>query len=312
MKKLKFILFLFSLSSILLATKNESTNTNNPTQITQEMVDDSIRKYGINIYEETQAVEEIKSTYVDYSMKEPEIKSGLKDAKRNIATNFVYVENDMYRIYCRAGFITTIYLNPDEEIIYTAGGDTARWVIDQGTSGSEKGVRQVVVIKPFFTGIKSNLLINTSKRSYNFFLQAANDWYNPAVEFLYPKEAQKALENIKKNTIASTNVSLESLNYDYKWNKKKYYWSPREVFNDGSKTFVILNEAIKNREIPVLYIKDEQTGKLALVRYRMQDNVAVIDRLFEQATLKMGKKEITIKRKGSMVRNESDIYRIRR
>ena len=55
----------------------------------------------------------------------------------------------MYRIYARAGFITTIYLNPDEKVIYLAGGgDTARWVIDVGSTGSNKGQQQIVAVKP--------------------------------------------------------------------------------------------------------------------------------------------------------------------
>ena len=80
----------------------------------------------------------VELQYEDFSYQEPVIKTGLKEAKQNVKTTFVYNENDMYRVYARTGFLTTIYLNSDEEVIYLAGGDTARWAIDEGVTGSKE------------------------------------------------------------------------------------------------------------------------------------------------------------------------------
>jgi type IV secretion system protein VirB9 len=307
-KKLQNLAMLFMMALVLSIPGHASEVV-----ITDEMVKQSIEKYGVNIYAEYQAAEELRNEYKDYSMKEPEIKSGIKEAKRSVATRFVYFEDDMYRIYCRAGFITTIYLNPDEEIIYTAGGDTARWVIDVGKTGSSEGERQIVAVKPFLAGIKTNLVVNTNKRSYNFFLHAANDWYNPEVRFLYPQDEKMKFQNKAATTLGqTTKVSLDKLNYEYKWNNKRIFFAPKQVFDDGEKTFIILREAVKTREIPVVYIKDEQTGNLAIVNSRMNENTIVIDRLFDAATLKLGKKEVVIKRKGAYTRRADSASRVRR
>lgn len=307
--------WIFVIAVLLLVGYIVKANEIDDDVVTQEMIDDSMKLYGVNIYEEAQVADQVEKMYQDFSMKEPEIKSGLKEAKANVKTNFVYAEGDMYRIYARSGFLTTIYFNPDESITYIAGGDTARWVIDEGVAGGKDGTRQIITLKPFFPAIKTNLVVSTNKRSYNFFLHSANDWYNPAVEFLYPQDIKDKIAKNKQSIVATTNVSVNDMNFGYKWNKKRYNWSPIQVYDDGKKTFVTFRQDISAREIPAIFIKDEQIGKEALVRNRFSgkdSNIFILDRLVDQIILKSGKKSITIKRNGSFIRNESDNYPIRR
>lgn len=251
--------------------------------------------------------------YVDFSMAEPEIRSGAKAAKQNIGTTFVYSEKDMYRIYCREGFLTTIYFNPDEEITFMAGGDTERWTVEEGITGSKDGNRTIVTLKPFMTGIKTNLIINTNKRTYNFFLHAANDWYNPMVTFRYPQDIM--LKNLKRKQQDAqlTPINLENLNYSYEWKKTKDPWCPMQVFDDGEKTFILLSKKADAYQLPVIFIRDEQTGKEAMVRgnYNPDTNNFIIDRLVNQVVLQYGKKKVVIKRDGSFIKQPKDHYPVR-
>lgn len=250
--------------------------------------------------------------YEDFSYKEPVIQTGLKQAKENVKTTFVYNENDLFRIYARAGFITTVNLNTDEEVIYLAGGDTARWAIDVGTAGSQKGQHQIIAIKPFFPGIKTNLIVSTTKRTYQFFLHSANDWYNPTVSFVYPNDEKIAQLKIEKQRQESTPINIDNLNYGYEWKQTKDNFCPTQVFDDGQKTFIVLPKKIE--ELPIVMIRDEQTGDEAIVRYRYNPNnrMFIIDRLFEQAILKLGKRNIVIKKDGSFIKSKNDYYPINR
>ncbi|MCB8566322.1 TrbG/VirB9 family P-type conjugative transfer protein [Fusobacterium ulcerans] len=251
--------------------------------------------------------------YIDFSMAEPEIRSGAKAARQNIGTTFVYSEKDMYRIYCREGFLTTIYFNPDEEITFMAGGDTERWTVEEGITGSKDGNRTIVTLKPFMTGIKTNLIINTNKRTYNFFLHAANDWYNPMVTFRYPQDIM--LKNLKRKQQDAqlTPINLENLNYSYEWKKTKDPWCPMQVFDDGEKTFILLSKKADAYQLPVIFIRDEQTGKEAMVRgnYNPDTNYFIIDRLIDQIILQYGKKKIIIKKDGSFIKQPKDHYPVR-
>lgn len=254
----------------------------------------------------------IELEYEDFSMQEPVIRTGAKAAKENIKTTFVYNESDMYRVFTRAGFLTEIRLNPDEEIIYLAGGDTSRWAIDEGVSGSIAGNRKTVVIKPFYAGIKTNLIVNTNKRTYNIFLHSANEWYNPVVEFDYPREAKLAIKKKDMNEESTSfSLNLENLNNDYSWNNPKYKWSPSQVFDDGQKTYIVMKPEMGTSEAPALFIRDEHTGETTLVRYRVRNNYYIVDRLLEQAILKLGKREVLIKRKGSFIKHEKDHFPVK-
>lgn len=245
--------------------------------------------------------------YVDFSMKEPIIRSGLKAAKENIARTFVYNEGDMYRIYARQGFLTTILLQPGEELLFLGGGDTTRWGLEVSETGSKEGIRTVISLKPHQAGLKTNLVINTSKRQYQLFLQSAVHEYNPLIAFMYPREAKINYEIQKKRDEEQlTSITTEDMYFDYKISPKKYKIAPAQIFDDGKKTFLVMKEEVKTSEAPVVYIEDPFTGEEALVNYRVKGSYYIIDRLFDKAVIKVGKKEVKIKRKKTSIRRDDD------
>lgn len=245
--------------------------------------------------------------YTDFSMKEPVIRSGIEEAKENIARTFVFNEGDMYRVYAREGFLTTILLQSGEELQFLGGGDTSRWGIEQATTGSVDGERTVIYVKPYQKGIKTNLVINTNKRQYQLFLQSAENYYNPLISFVYPREAKLNYETQKiKDETQLTPVNTEDLFFDYKITPQKYKIAPAQVFDDGRKTFLVMKKEIEVSEAPVIYVEDTFTGEIALVNYRVKGNYYIVDRLFDKAVVKLGKREVKIKRKGTFTRRDDD------
>lgn len=229
------------------------------------------------------------------------IQSGEKEAIQNVTATFVYNENDMYTIYSRVNNISVIMLQPNEKISYIAGGDTARWGIDYAETGSEQGTRQCVYIKPFQVGLRTNLIINTDKRSYQFNLYSAKEWFNPQVNFRYPKD--EITLAIKKDKIEEevyvTDLTKLNENYNIKDNRlfKKVEFTPKQVFDDGLKTYLVMPTDLQ--EMPVIYIIDDEDTKenLQLVNYRTKGRYIIIDRLFNEAKLVLGKKEVSITKK---------------
>lgn len=98
--------------------------------------------------------------------KNAKIVSGYKTAKEGVQTVFVYDENAMYTVYARVNYLTTIMLQAGETVTFVGGGDTSRWRRATGTTGSSEGTREVIYIKPLYTDLKTNLVINTDK--FNF------------------------------------------------------------------------------------------------------------------------------------------------
>lgn len=229
------------------------------------------------------------------------IQSGEKEAIQNVTATFVYNENDMYTIYSRVNNISVIMLQPNEKISYIAGGDTARWGIDYAETGSEQGTRQCVYIKPFQVGLRTNLIINTDKRSYQFNLYSAKEWFNPQVNFRYPKdEIALAIKKDKvEEEIYVTDLTKLNEDYNIKDNRlfKKVEFTPKQVFDDGLKTYLVMPTNLQ--EMPVIYIIDDEDTKenLQLVNYRTKGRYIIIDRLFNEAKLVLGKKEVSITKK---------------
>lgn len=229
------------------------------------------------------------------------VQSGEKEAIQNITATFVYNENDMYTIYTRVNNISAIMLKADEKITYIAGGDTARWGIDTAETGTEKGKVQCVYIKPFQVGLRSNLIINTDKRSYQINLYSAKDLFNPLTNFRYPKDdlAIAIHKDDIEEEVYVTDITQLNDRYKVKDNRlfKKVEFTPTQVFDDGVKTFLIMPN--KLQEMPVFYVMDSEDANenLQLVNYRTKGRYIIIDRLFNEGKLVLGKNEVVISKK---------------
>lgn len=243
------------------------------------------------------AISSIISFSEDFTMEKSRIQSGLKQAKANIKTTFVYNKSDSYNIYGKLGYLTAINLNKDEEIIFIGAGDTSRWGLE--TVSTPNGSR--VYIKPFYKDIKTNITIQTDKREYNLLINSSTNQWNSVVEFDYPQqklEFKKNKERIKQEQAAKdrnelTTVNTESINFRYKIYSRKLEIAPTQVFDDGNKTFFVMKDIMQ--EAPSLFLKD---GKdLKLVNYRVKNNYYIVDRLGKEFILKLGKKSVKIKKK---------------
>ena len=176
------------------------------------------------------------SEYDPYSTEEPTIEKGYKNSKNNINSTYFYNENDSYRIATRAGYISTIILNSDEDIIHAEIGDATRWSIQTYYTGTSRGMSPAISIKPYVPELKTNLVISTTKRMYNLVLEAKVNSYAPVVSFEYPKEIEIAKQKERNLKAQETKINVNNLSFDYTWNKNKETWSPIQIFDDGEQT----------------------------------------------------------------------------
>jgi type IV secretion system protein TrbG len=230
-------------------------------------------------------------------------KNNTEDVSNAIAKQadyaFTYIPNKLYKVYCKVGYLTDIQLQIGEEISFVGGGDTARWMVDQATSGIGINKRWHLYVKPLRAGISTNLVINTDKHSYNIELIAAN-FYSPVVSWVYPKEEGAGIiRNDLDEMDSINNGSSKKYNRNYKILKTAIFsnpsWKPVSVYDDGKKTYIEMPKSMVNREAPVLYVR--QNGQLLMVNYRVKNTVYIVDRLFEEAEMRNGKERIVILKK---------------
>ena len=77
-----------------------------------------------------------------------------------------YTDGALYQVYTAPGRVTVIALQPGEQLVTVAAGDTVRWIVGDTSSGAGDALRVNVLVKPIRSGLKTNLVITTSRRTY--------------------------------------------------------------------------------------------------------------------------------------------------
>lgn len=205
---------------------------------------------------------------------------------------FSYAPSQLYKIYCKVGYLTDLQFKKGETIEYVGGGETAKWAIDRATFD---GVPHLY-IKPINPNSTTNIIINTSKHSYQIIVNTS-DWYNPMVSWSYSAEEnfaavqqQKKDERIYTGTLNVSNPEQLNFNYAIKGDAS---WKPSRVFDDGQTTYVQFDQA--TNKLPMLYIREPHKKGISLVNYKVKNKYYIIEKIFDQAELRLGDEKITIK-----------------
>jgi len=217
---------------------------------------------------------------------------------------FVYAPGGLYQVYAAVGQVTDIMLQEGETLSDTgavAAGDTVRWVIGEAASGSGPGRRTHILIKPTDPGIRTNLVINTDRRTYHVELRSTPATYMASVGWSYPQDELIAVRArieaaaAVSNTQVQTGIDPARLDFAYRLKGANPPWKPAQVFDDGAKTYLLFPETIAQSELPPLFLIGEK-NKAELVNYRVSGRYMVVDRLFSIAELRLGTKKQQIVR----------------
>ena len=210
------------------------------------------------------------------------------NSQENSTVTFKYAPNQLYKIYCRVGYLTDLSLKKGETITFVGGGDTSAWAMEKTIVD---GVAHIY-IKPTVETSTTNLIITTNKRSYQLILNTS-DWYNPMVTWTYGQEEEKTLRE-EQSPLSKINGTVESLNFDYKISGADGI--KLVVFDDGEKTILKFGELPKR--LPSLFIKNKGKKGISMVNYRIIDDCYILDRVADKMELRLSEKElIRIERK---------------
>ena len=211
----------------------------------------------------------------------------------NAVQIYPYTEGALYRLYASPGQVTDIALQPGESLVSVSAGDTVRWVVGDTASGSGSAARAHILVKPVASGLRTNLMIATDRRTYHLELESTASTYMAALSWRYPQDELASLT--ARNTSAATEgaasiergLSLETLNFDYRVTGDTPDWKPVRVFDDGRQVFIQMPASISASEMPPLFVLSS-SGEAELVNYRVRGSYYIVDRLFEAAELRLG------------------------
>ena len=202
-----------------------------------------------------------------------------------------FTDGALYQVYAAVGRVTVVALQPGEELVTVAAGDTVRWIVGDTSSGSGADLRVNVMVKPIRSGLKTNLVITTSRRTYLLELTATEKTWMASVSWEYPKDKMLALQRQAQAAGAAAPVdsglSLEKIRFRYAVSGSNPPWKPLRAFDDGEKVYIQFPPGIAQGELPPLFVIGAQGGG-QLVHYRFRPPYYVVDRLFGAAELRLG------------------------
>ena len=237
----------------------------------------------------------------------PELKpyEAIDEANRSAAvepdaTSFInaiqiypYTIGALYQVYTAPEQVTDIALQPGEELMSVSAGDTVRWVLGDTVSGSGDASQTHILVKPIASGLKTNLIITTSKRTYHIEMTSYRETYMAAVSWRYPHEelvmarGDAARRQAQGRTVIDRGLSLDRINFRYEIKGDAPHWRPLRAFDDGRKVYIQFPSRLDQGEAPPLFVVG-RNGDSQLVNYRINGSYYIIDRLFAVAELRLG------------------------
>ncbi|OWR00377.1 P-type conjugative transfer protein TrbG [Sphingopyxis witflariensis] len=221
---------------------------------------------------------------------------------------YAWAEGALFQVYAAPGQVTDIVLQEGEELVGpgpVAAGDTVRWIIGDTVSGSGATRRVHLLVKPTRADIMTNIIINTSRRTYHIELRATPATYMPSVSWSYPEQeliALRAAEAERERAApVAAGLDLAALNFRYRLSGDKPAWRPVRVFDDGRQLFIEFGEGIAVGDMPPLFALGAN-GEAELLNYRVHGRYMIADRLFDRGELRLGagkaRRQVVIERAG--------------
>ncbi|MDP3401372.1 MAG: P-type conjugative transfer protein TrbG [Brevundimonas sp.] len=211
----------------------------------------------------------------------------------NAVQVYPYTEGALYQLYASPGQVSDIALQAGERLMSVSAGDTVRWVVGDTLSGAGPGARVHVLVKPIASGLSTNLMIATDRRTYHLELTSLEKSYMAALSWRYPADTLAGIVNrnaraeIREEASVAPGLQLEDLNFDYRIDGAKTLWRPVRVFDDGRQVFIQMPADLATTEAPPLFVLGAR-GEAELVNYRIKGRYYIVDHLFSAAELRLG------------------------
>ena len=202
-----------------------------------------------------------------------------------------YTPGALYEVYTSPERVTDIALERGEHLISVSAGDTVRWVIGDTRSGEGAKRREHILVKPIEAGLHTNLLINTSRRTYHLDLVSTPKTWMASVSWRYPLDQLIALrathEAAEEALPVAGGIDLARLNFHYAVSGDHPSWRPVRAFDDGRRVYIEFPSGIGEGDMPPLFVLGPK-GESELVNYQVRPPYYIVDRLFAAAELRLG------------------------
>jgi type IV secretory pathway VirB9-like protein len=215
-------------------------------------------------------------------------------ARQNHVMLFPY-GREQPRLICAPLRACHIELAAGERPLDRSGGDLVRWLVSAIRGPNESWL---IVVKPRYCDITTDLLVTTDKRVYSFVLDsppcggADSTQLNPrlpytsVLRFYYPDEEQAAfaldstaqafnrhrtvLQGSSAPGSANPATPATGINFGYDVRRDRGFpFLPEHVYDNGSELFIHVPATANDHDLPVVY-EVSATGAIQMLKYRFE------------------------------------------
>jgi type IV secretory pathway VirB9-like protein len=191
-----------------------------------------------------------------------------------------------------------ILLEPGEQVRNVIGGDrepateetqTRRWVVKEGGDGAGEGLRHHIFVSVTEPGLTMGMIITTTKRVYYLSCKSVKTSPVRAVRWRYPVSETPKAQVAKGQGILPDPDDHRQYHVGYEFvstHTPPPHWLPRQVVDDGKKTYILYPEVTLFDTVPVLRTLGPNGPQL--VNARQYLNVVILDQLLGRAELRVG------------------------
>lgn len=196
--------------------------------------------------------------------------------------------------------VCAIRLQAGEVVNDVHVGDAARWKVTPSTIGAGPGAITNVIVKPTDSGLLTNLIITTDRRSYTIKLLAAKHEWIPSISFDYPDDVAAEWAAYKKKegravyaSTLATGENAANLDFNFQMSGDNPKWKPIRVYATNKQTYIQFASDMFSDEAPALVVLGKDGGifrdeSTQLVNYRLIGDRYVVDGLPDRFALISG------------------------
>ena len=203
--------------------------------------------------------------------------------------------NNVVPVHANTFTSTQLIFSKNEYIKDIQNGDLDAW-----TASVQKGLGNMVFIKPTILGSNTNMTVVTNLHTYYFHLMsnkktndnAMDNVY--AIRFSYPRQAQANLRATlkynaqQKRALLNAHRNPQDYNWSYSFNGSRSI-VPLHIFDDGKFTYMQLRS---DQSVPAVFAVHTKAGDESVVNFRRQGQYLVIQQVAPQFTLRQGKNTV--------------------
>lgn len=203
-------------------------------------------------------------------------------------------------VVCSPLYVCSITLQAGEVVNDIKAGDSVRWLITPSIVGSGASQQTVVSVKPTDAGLRTNLVIATSRRLYDIDLVSSSNAHTDEISFRYPEDVTAAWQQYRaqeQQQVAATTLAsgqnLAALDFNYSLSGDSPAWRPLRVYSDGIKTYIQFPRSMLSGDAPALVALGNDgwwfsSPTKQIVNYRVEGDTYVVDRVLSRAALISG------------------------